>query len=549
MKKKNRKTDEVNYWESMADSVIGLLFLILLVVILLILYIIRYDSNNNIDDELGNTYHEYDDDDEGYTEPTTYYDDGRDIIIVGDDKDEDDEEGGGAGKGDGEDDFPDPDPGKDGDGLDKAAVYVQVVDGETNRTIKSKGIQFELFTSSNVLQLLNTYYPKKIEYKKFETDEKGVFYLPEKINLYSYYFKNITTIPGYDKADNASFKIEESYDWGEPFVVTIPLFPSKNIIRVQLKDAETLKNLTGSTFEVVAAEDIKTKDDTVRYQKGAVADTIKLDENGYGESIELYLGKYTLRQKLIPDYYAKTENLNVNVADKTKGTPAVNEIPDPKTKVLVAVSDALYDTVNITNAEFTLTKGNDVFVGKYTTDDYGQFTITDLDKNTAYRLKQDKTDELYEKSEEVYSFTVDKEGFIDSSVTYEIDIENLCTRLSFGVCDFLLRGQISDVNMALYDSNDNALKVWNSTGLEQLIEGLDEGEYLLVMSGRKDKGRKIMVEKISDIQIHTYYLWTTTDTIIVIVLGIVLIVFIIFMVKYFIRKKEKKDERKGKVTK
>ncbi len=548
MKKKNRKTDEVNYWESMADSLIGLLFLILLIVLLLILYIIRYNNNQHIDDELGNTYYDdYDDDWDGVT-TTTWHDYGGwgGVTTITTTYYEHHDDGGG---GDGDDDYPDPDPGKDGDGMDKAAVYVQVIDGETERTIKEKGIQFELYTYNNILQILNTYYPKKIEYKKFETDEFGVFYLPEKINLYTYYFKNLTKIDGYDKADNVEFRIEESYDWPDPFVVTIPMYPSKNIIKIQLKDADTMNNLTGSTFDVVAAEDIRTKDETLRYSKGDIADTIKLDENGYGESKELFLGSYTLKQHIIPTYYAKTDNLDVKVADKSKGNAPVHEIPDPKTRVNVSVKDALYDTTMLENAEFSLSKGDNVFVGNYKTDDTGKFVITDLDKNTTYYLRQTKAPSLYRKDAEVHEFKVDKYGFIDDKVISDIEIDNVITRLSFGVCDFLLRGQISDVNMALYDSTDTVIKVWDSTGLEQIIEGLDEGNYILVMSGKKDKGQKLTVEQIADMQIHTYYLWTTTDTIIVIVLGGIFMAFIIFLIKYIRKRKEKKDnDRKGKVT-
>lgn len=548
MKKKNRKTDEVNYWESMADSLIGLLFLILLIVLLLILYIIRYNNNQHIDDELGNTYYDdYDDDWDGVT-TTTWHDYGGwgGVTTITTTYYEHHDDGGG---GDGDDDYPDPDPGKDVDGMDKAAVYVQVIDGETERTIKEKGIQFELYTYNNILQILNTYYPKKIEYKKFETDEFGVFYLPEKINLYTYYFKNLTKIDGYDKADNVEFRIEESYDWPDPFVVTIPMYPSKNIIKIQLKDADTMNNLTGSTFDVVAAEDIRTKDETLRYSKGDIADTIKFDENGYGESKELFLGSYTLKQHIIPTYYAKTDNLDVKVADKSKGNAPVHEIPDPKTRVNVSVKDALYDTTMLENAEFSLSKGDNVFVGNYKTDDTGKFVITDLDKNTTYYLRQTKAPSLYRKDAEVHEFKVDKYGFIDDKVISDIEIDNVITRLSFGVCDFLLRGQISDVNMALYDSADTVIKVWDSTGLEQIIEGLDEGNYILVMSGKKDKGQKLTVEQIADMQIHTYYLWTTTDTIIVIVLGGIFMAFIIFLIKYIRKRKEKKDnDRKGKVT-
>lgn len=542
MRKKNRTTDETNYWESMADSLLGLIFCILLILILLILFIIRNDGNDKVDYTLGDTYTDYDGG--GYDETNPTVDDDDDYHVIATEVYHDG--GDGNGDGDGDDDFPDPYPGQEGEGIDKAAVYVQVVDGETNRTIKQRGIQFELYTARRVLEILNTYYPDKVEYKKYETDDAGVFYLPEKLNLDGYFFKNLTTVTGYDKAENVEFNLEQSYDWPEPYVVTIPLFPSKNIIRVQLRDADTGANLSGSAFHVIAAEDIRTKDDTLRYEKGEIVDTIKLDETGYGESIQLYLGNYTLAQSVIPRYYAKTEDVAVRVADKSKGTALVTEVSAQKTAVLVTVEDALYSTTRLEQSGFVLqTKEKSV---NYVSDEDGSFCITNLEKNMTYQLKQTKSRENYYPDTEIHSFTVDADGKIEEQIVSEMYIDNLITRLSFGICDFLLRGQISDVNLALYNASDDVVRIWDSTGLEQQIEGLETGEYLLVMRGRKENGHSITVEQVPDIQYHTYYLWTTVDTCIVIILGIFLIVCIILLVRFIKRKIQKKREKKGEFT-
>lgn len=81
-----------------------------------------------------------------------------------------------------------------------------------------------------------------------------------------------------------------------------------------MNDAETQLPVGGGTFRVIAAEDIVTKDGTVRYTQGQYADTIVCDENGYGESKELYLGNYTVQQQTAPNYYTTMqEDLNVEV--------------------------------------------------------------------------------------------------------------------------------------------------------------------------------------------------------------------------------------------
>lgn len=551
MKKRKRHTDEPNYWEPMADSLLGLLFCILLIVLLLILYLIHYKDNENIDDKYGDTYSEYvgdnskeDDYDVYVTEITHPYE-----------PDNDNDNGGGGDSGSGGDgnfDYPIPQPGlTEGDGTDKAAVYVQVIDGETNRTIKQSGIQFELYTADdNALKELNTYYPKRVEYKKFETDDKGVFYLPEKIELQNYYFKNLTSIAGYDKADDVKFKIEEPHEWDEPYTVTVALYPSKNIIRVQLKDADTGKNLSGSTFTVTAAEEIRTKDDTIRYREGEVVDTIRLDGAGYGESKEVYLGKYNVSQQQIPTYYARVDAIDVVVANKSKGTPVLNELFDPKTKMYVSVHDALYEANEISDAVFTLLRGSEIKIGDYTTDESGKILITNLEKNTTYHFRQESTQENYIIDKYEHSFFVDGDGYINEDVTGYADVYNVITRASFGICDFILRGQISDINMAIMDAEDNPVQVWNSTGLEQLIEGIAPGDYLVVMRGNKNNAKKITIEDKAEVQVHCYYIWTVTDTCIVIILCLVLVLFIVFMAKYYKKKKEKKEEeKKGQVIK
>ena len=53
--------------------------------------------------------------------------------------------------------------------------------------------------------------------------------------------------------------------------------------------------VSGAVFQVVAAEDVRTPDGTVRYTKGTVVDTLTTI-NGKAESKQLYLGNYELRE-------------------------------------------------------------------------------------------------------------------------------------------------------------------------------------------------------------------------------------------------------------
>ena len=549
MKKHKRKYDEVNYWESMADSMVGLLLFVLLILLLLIMYVVQLP-----DDDLGNTYQQNTVVDDGGGNYGNYDESDEDGDTYNDDHDSgsDLDEGGGGtgGAGDTDDEknkFEDPDPGAgNGEGSNKAAVYVQVVDEETGVTIKKKGIEFELYGSGSALQVLSTYYPKKTDYKKYQTDESGVFYLPEKLYLASYYLHALSTIKWYDIADNVNFTLNEAYDWDDPYILTVPMHPSKNIIRVQLVDKDNGENISDATFDVIASENIVTQDGTTRYREGDVVDTIELDENGYGESKEIYLGKYQLRQNKVPEFYAKTsEDTAVEVKSKTEAAvPAVTEITEEKTSVTVSLTDALYDTKYISGAKFELSAESGGKSETYKTDDKGRFTITDLKKNTTYHIKQVSAVSDYEMSNEDYSFTVNGDGLIDGKETEEIKVTNRIIRISVGIKDKLFRGQVSDVNIAIHDAEDNTVKVWDSTGLEQTIEGLTPGEYMVIINGNKDQAQKIRVEDKTELQAFSFEQWTVADIGAIIGVSFVVIGMIVILVIVGKRRRQRKIEDK-----
>ena len=57
----------------------------------------------------------------------------------------------------------------------------------------------------------------------------------------------------------------------------------------------------GATFTITAAEDIVTPDGTVRVKKGTVVDTITTDRKGMATSVDLYLGKYSVKEQKAPN--------------------------------------------------------------------------------------------------------------------------------------------------------------------------------------------------------------------------------------------------------
>lgn len=539
-----RNHEEISYWQSFTDIISAILLVVMLVSVLLILYLMQAPEEQwtgygdvtatpvaTPTPEFGDG--DFDDGHDGGAwatptpeatvtptptpspTPTPFNPDG----------------GGWGGGGD------------YGEETGKAAVYAMIVDGETNRVIPKDGIVFELFDTGNVRQTLNTYYPERIWYFEFTTTAEGNFYLPEKVPLKSYYFLSDDAPEGYDNAEPAYFTLDEAYDWPAPYVVKIPFMPSKNVINVKMIDADTEESIGHGTFRVIAAEDIITPDGTLRYAKGELADTIVCDENGEGQSIELYLGKYTVVQENIPAYYAGlTRSDTVNVQKKASYDTAVYlNYRCRKSAMILTARDALYNNLTLEGVEFAVYReGGELDAQTYLTDKLGQIILTDLEKDTVYHLRQTTSLEHYNFPLEEYTFTVNENGWIEDEVVASMDVTNYILRLSISAVDALLRSSQSDVSMGLYGEDGAPIKLWTTSGMPQTLEGLKPGRYYLVLGGDTQDRKMISVKDTFELQDFAYDLWSFTDTGIVIAAVGAGIVVVIYLVNRRKRKAAKK---------
>lgn len=511
-RRKNSASDEISYWESMTDLMSALILIVLLIFALVLLYIVRIPDKDYKDIFEGDDYHSYFG---GYDYDADHDDD---------DHDHSDRDGGypyreehssDGGGGEHTDDHPYnyEYPGITDD-YGKAAVHVTVIDAETEKVIEEAGQEFQLYRPGEFLQVLNTYYPKKIEYLKFETTENGTFYLPEKIPGGGYYFHQLTAPEDYDPADNIQFLIPKAYDWNEPCEVTIPLYPSRNIIRVKLTDKTTGEPAGFGEFDVIAAEDIITGDGTLRFSKGQIADHIVCGENGEGESIELYVGSYYLRQTTVPRYYAALKTETYARAPK-KGTAQEKTvgIAIDKTTVIYTLRDELYKTPISGENSFSLfpvPASAQIRVCK--PDANGRILVTDLDKNTTYALHQTEKDKGYLPLAEDLSFTVAEDGTVDGMEITSRDIYIRKIRVKAGIRDMLLKKPVSDVGAALYDSSYQLVERWDSSAAAHMSEGLVPGSYLLATGEDLKNAVSIQILDTAEIQEFYYELWTLADT-------------------------------------
>ena len=399
MKRHRQKpNEEYNFWQPATDMMSGLVFVLVLIIALLGLYLLSdytgYEEASSVSSEgpssSGTGWNNND--------PGGWYYDGGTGDGDGDGNGQFDQQiiqtGGGGGYGE--------------DGI-KTAVFVEVVDDETERRIPEAGVTFELYRTDTThlqngsLQTLNTYYPEKINYRDYETTEEGVFYLPEKIWQGSYYFHELTEPEGYDAAGDTYYDVNRMYDWPDPYVVQIRLSPCKNIIRIQMNDAETQLPVGGGTFRVIAAEDIVTKDGTVRYTQGQYADTIVCDENGYGESKELYLGNYTVQQQTLENYRLDNTDYTMTVAadGRIDGlSTAALSITNRMLRVSIHAVDMVLRS-DTADEQLSLYNAQDQLIQTWTTNGSGEM-FTDLTEGSYYVVRGEPNAENAKK----YNFTV-----------------------------------------------------------------------------------------------------------------------------------------------
>lgn len=478
MKTRKRRQDpdaEYNFWQPATDMMSALVYVLLLIIALLGLYLLSdytglEEPSSSSEEAASSGWHDDDydgwhdggaDDDPGDGDGDGRYD--QQIIQTG---------GGGGG-------------GYDEDGV-KAAVFAELIDEETERRIQEAGVRFELYRTDTAhlingsLQTLNTYYPEKISYREYETTGEGTFYLPEKIWQGSYYFRQLSEPEGYDAAADTYYDVDRMYDWPEPYIVQIRVAPCKNIIRLQMNDAETQQPVGGGTFRVIAAEDIITKDGTVRYPQGQQVDTITCDEAGYGESVELYLGKYTVQQQSSPNYYTTMQqDLDAEVEKKNGSDPELHKIDTEKTRILLNVTDELTSSA-LEGAVFTVTNRRTGTTQTVATDGAGQIRLTDLDKSTTYLIREQQAPENYRPDDTDHTVIVAADGRIDGAGSTTLDITNRLLRVSISAVDTVLRSNTEGEQLSLYNEQDQLIRSWTSSDSGQLFTDLTEGSYYVV---------------------------------------------------------------------
>ena len=219
--------------------------------------------------------------------------------------------------------------------------YVKVVkvDSETGKAIPYEGAGFEIYDSNGQKISMMFAYPTPTTIDTFYTNSEGYLITPEVLPYGEYSLVEVQAPVGYVlDSTPVSFSITAENAEEENALTVIKVrkenTAQKGRISVQ-KTGDIFKtvamassaytdengemtvnpttytpvfangNLSGTVFQVIAAEDIVTLDGTVHANAGDVVAEITTDENGYAETDLLYLGKYEIKEVQAPYGYVR----------------------------------------------------------------------------------------------------------------------------------------------------------------------------------------------------------------------------------------------------
>lgn len=195
-------------------------------------------------------------------------------------------------------------------------VKIVKKDAETGKVIPLAGTQFKIKDCDGnwIIQKYN--YPQPTTIDTFTTAGDGTLVLPQPLSAGDYelyevkapdgYTVSKTPVPFTVSADESSTMLE----------VTSKNMPVKGKVTIE-KSGERftasdfrmteygklfspiyeVQGLKGICFDIIASENITTPDGTIRYQRGAVVDTVTTNKQGKATSKPLYLGKYQAVEK------------------------------------------------------------------------------------------------------------------------------------------------------------------------------------------------------------------------------------------------------------
>lgn len=373
------------------------------------------------------------------------------------------------------------------DKLITSPITVVKVDQETGKQIRAAGVEFRLLDSKKNPVEMELHYPEHLKISVFKTDENGQFTFPQKLKKGKYYLEEVKAPNGYLKGELLPFEVKDGGSWTEAQVVRYSDRSVRGKIQIRKIDQRTEEAIAGAVFEIFAAEDIQTPDQTIHAKKGELVDTVEVTEKG-AESKELYLGKYLVREKKQPEGYVRPQKTyEVELTYKDQVTELVTEELTvknvPTTIELVKTDQSSGDP--LCGVTFSVwEKESEAFSEAekktYETTEEGKILLEYLTPGT-YCIQETETLPGYLLSEQMTEVTVDEDGYCNGEERLQIKLQNAPTKVEVEKLDADTKKPLRGAILQIEDLDGKiVVEQWKTEEKPKQIEKLPAGEYLLV---------------------------------------------------------------------
>lgn len=380
------------------------------------------------------------------------------------------------------------------------SAYLQVfkTDTETGKTIALANTTFKIL-NKDTNQYVSQFVGGKV-YSEFKTDEEGKFVTYLKLVAGNYKLIEVTSPKGYLLDTNGmDFTIGDdthyAYTTYGPFItVYYKNSPIKAQIEVK-KNGEVFgiedgtfnyngrTSLKGIKYNIYAVEDIKSSDGNyLYYNKGDLVGTITTNENGYGISKKLPLGKYKVVEvETNEEYILDTTEHFVELTEKDNKTAVVFntlELTNVLKKATIEITKT--DLVNgdvIPNTTLEVYTENDelIFTGK--TDKDGKIVIDNLKLGKYYIVEKEASTGYVITDEKVF-FELKANGEI---VKAEMKNKPITSTVEITKIDISTSEPLPNTLIEVYNDKDEL--VYSGRTNEEgkiIIEELRYGKYYFI---------------------------------------------------------------------
>ena len=285
------------------------------------------------------------------------------------------------------------------DRIPQTPLKIVKVDAETDRQIPLP-CSFQLEDADGNLVTWTSHYPEEETIDTWTANERGELTLPMLLEGGDYRIVEVEAPYGYVKElEGKAFHVDAEYKgWDEPLLIEFADMPQKATITLAKADSWTGEAVSGSTYNVVAAETIQTPDGTVRAHEGEIVATLVTDESGKATTPELYLGTYTVYEAKATDGYA------LDMAEKTIALDYAGQdvtvydheeaVEDEPTNPSIKKVDALDPEKPVEGAVFRIWNDEGTFDQELATDSEGIISLA-YAKHGTYHAREVEAPEGY----------------------------------------------------------------------------------------------------------------------------------------------------------